>query len=583
MSATERPVIDARGIGRRFGRRHALSGIDLRVERGEILGLVGPDGAGKTTLLQILAAILDPSAGQCRVLGFDSARQASLITSRIGYMAQGFTLYGRLSVDENLAFAASIRGVADAVFVERRQRLLAMAGLLPFGERPEEQLSGGMRKKLALCTNLIHEPPLLLLDEPSLGVDPLSRRELWHILHDFRRQGATILFSTSYMDEAEHCDRVAMLDGGRLIALASPADLRARGANAVFRIRSEHPARIDAALRAAPSVRGVQWRADEIRFQLHPGRELPAELRAEFARSGELEHAPPSIEDVFALLASGEPLSDSAEPARPPPAQAVLPAEAGPAIECDRLTRRFGRFLAVDAVSLSVQPGGIFGLLGPNGAGKTTLIRMLCGLLAPSEGSARVAGVDVGAEPRRLRQRIGYMSQRFSLYPDLTVGENLAFFASAYGLRRREARAAIGWAAAMTGLAGLQQEDVRSLSGALRQRLALACAVMHRPQVLFLDEPTSGVDPLSRYRFWHLVHHLADAGMAVLVSTHYPEEARYCHGLGFMAEGRLIAAGAYPQLRAELADVEDSVEAVFIAFIERDRARQAASSLGARP
>jgi ABC-2 type transport system ATP-binding protein len=582
MSGTGSAVIEAQGIGRRFGQRSALSGVDLRVAPGEIMGLLGPDGAGKTTLLQILAAILDPSEGRCRVLGFDTVREAAAVTARIGYMAQGFTLYGRLTVDENLAFAARVRGVPAAAFGERRRRLLAMAGLLPSGERPEEKLSGGMRKKLALCTNLIHEPPLLLLDEPSLGVDPISRRELWHILHDFRRQGATILFSTSYMDEAEHCDRVAMLDGGRLIALASPADLRARGANAVFRIRSEHPTDVEAALRAAPSVRGVQWRADEIRFQLQPGRELPAELRAELGRLGELEPASPSIEDVFASLASAEPVSDSAEPARPPPAQASPPpGEAGPAIDCDRLTRRFGPFLAVDGVSLSVRPGEIFGLLGPNGAGKTTLIRMLCGLLPPSEGSARVAGVDVGAEPRRLRQRIGYMSQRFSLYPDLTVAENLAFFASAYGLRRREARAARGWAAAMTGLAGLEEDDVQSLSGALRQRLALACAVLHRPQVLFLDEPTSGVDPLSRYRFWHLVHRLADAGMAVLVSTHYPEEARYCHGLGFMAEGRLIAAGAYPALRAGLTpEVEDSVEAVFIAFIERDRARRAASGAG---
>lgn len=577
MSGSGSAVIDAQGIGRRFGRRQALSGIDLQVERGEIIGLVGPDGAGKTTLLQILAAILDPSEGQCRVLGFDTQRAASAVTARIAYMAQGFTLYGRLSVDENLAFAARVRSVSEAVFGERRLRLLAMAGLLPFGERPEEKLSGGMRKKLALCANLIHEPPLLLLDEPSLGVDPLSRRELWRMLEDFRQEGATILFSTSYMEEAEHCDRVVLLDGGRLIALATPAELRARGANAVFRVRSPHPDRVEAALRAVPAVRGMQWRADEIRFQLQPDSVLDAALRAELGRLGELEPAAPSIEDVFVLLASVEPPTGSGEPLRLPPAQTTRSAgETGPAIDCDRLTRRFGSFLAVDAVSLSIRPGEIFGLLGPNGAGKTTLIRMLCGLLAPSEGQARVAGVDVGAEPRRLRQRIGYMSQRFSLYPDLTVGENLAFFASAYGLRRREARAAIGWAAAMTGLAGLEPDEVRSLSGALRQRLALACAVLHRPQVLFLDEPTSGVDPLSRYRFWHLVHRLAETGMAVLVSTHYPEEARYCHGLGFMTEGRLIAAGAYPALRAALTpEVEDSVEAVFIAFIERDRARQA--------
>ena len=250
------------------------------------------------------------------------------------------------------------------------------------------------------------------------------------------------------------------------------------------------------------------------------------------------------------------------------------------AIDVRSLSRRFGDLIAVRDVSFSVSKGSIFGLLGPNGSGKSTIIRMLCGVLLPNSGDATVLGHGIRTEAEDIKRRIGYMSQRFSLYPDLTVGENLAFFASAYGLRRREARDAIAWAAAMTGLAGLEPEDVQSLSGALRQRLALACAVLHRPQVLFLDEPTSGVDPLSRYRFWHLVHRLAEAGMAVLVSTHYPEEARYCHGLGFMAEGRLIVAGAYPALRAELPGVEDSVEAVFIAFIERDRARRAASSAG---
>ncbi|SMF27741.1 ABC-2 type transport system ATP-binding protein [Tistlia consotensis] len=584
MAGGDEYVIQAEAAGRRFGDSWAVREVDLRVGPGEIVGFVGPDGAGKTTLLQMLAAILDPSAGRCRVLGFDTVRQASKITARIGYMPQGFTLYERLTVVENLAFAARVRAVPASQFPERRRRLLEMAGLLPFLDRAEGALSGGMRKKLALCTNLVHEPPLLLLDEPGLGVDPLSRRELWRMLEDFRRSGATIVFATSYMDEAERCDRLAFLDRGRIVAQGTPGELCARAEGAIFRLQPAMPAGVEDALTDAPEVLGVQWRPTEVRVAVDPRAGLSQSLRRRLERLGPVEASPPSMEDVFVVLRQADDVEAPTLVSEPAGSSRLAPRHR-PAvgIETRSLTRRFGGFLAVDDVSLRVNAGEIFALLGANGAGKTTLIRLLCGLLPASSGSARVADVEVGPGAGRLRRRIGYMSQRFSLYPDLTVGENLDFFASAYELPRREARDAIAWAVATTGLAGTERRIVARLSGAQRQRLALACSLLHRPAVLFLDEPTSGVDPLARFRFWRLVGRLSASGTTVVVTTHYLEEAAYCHRLGLMHEGRLIAAGDLPSLRAALPGRPPAtVEELFLAYIERARTGVGAAAGGQR-
>lgn len=572
-------VVEMHNAGRRFGSVWAAQQIELKVGAGEIVGLVGPDGSGKTTLLQLLAAILDPTEGACRVLGFDTVRQASQVTSRIGYMAQGFTLYDRLTVAENLAFAAKARSVPTRVYIARRDRLLDMAGLALFLDRREGALSGGMRKKLALCANLIHEPPLLLLDEPGLGVDPLSRRQLWEILKDFRRDGATIIFSTSYMDEADRCDRVAFLDRGRMIALGPPEELRGRAEGQVFGIRSRQPAAVESALRDASGILGVQWRAEDIRFVMKPGHDPSPGLRARLTELGQLAPVPPGMEDVFTVLRGRE---AGAIDAGASPGKQVsnfpLENQASADITVRDLTRRFGTFVAVDRISLTIAPGEIFGLLGANGSGKTTLIRMLCGLLPPSSGMAEVAGVEIASAPRRLRERIGYMSQRFSLYPDLTVAENFAFFASAYGLPRRAARSAIDWAMATTGLERLQHEPVARLSGAVRQRVALGCSILHRPAVLFLDEPTSGVDPLSRFVFWRLIRSLAEAKVAVLVTTHNLEEAAYCNRLGLMHQGRLIAAGELSALRGRFPGrALETAEDVFLAFMEQERSKAQAA------
>jgi ABC-2 type transport system ATP-binding protein len=553
-------VIEAIRLGRRFGRKHALADVSFSVAQGELFGFLGPDGAGKTTLMQMLAAILDPTDGAAQVLGFDSVREAHRIVSAIGYMPQGFSLYERLTVDENLEFAASIRNVPTAAWRDRRERLLAMTGLAPFGARQAGRLSGGMKKKLALCANLVHQPPLLLLDEPSLGVDPVSRREFWKLLGEFRRDGMTIVLATSYMDEADKCDRLLFLEQGRPLALGTPAELRAAASADVYEVSGTDVAAAEARLRALPSLQSLKRLPDRVhaivsRGGSDPSTGIPASWRV-----------PPSLEDVFAMLET-----EPGPAARPPPIAAINTSDET-SIKAEGVTCRFGPFTAVDNVSLAIGAGEIFGFLGPNGAGKTTFIRVLCGLQAPVAGRVEVAGIDVRRKPRALRPYIGYVSQRFSLYPDLTVGENLAFFAGAYGLKGRARADAMEWAVAMAGLGGLAALMLRDASGAIRQRVALACSVMHRPPVLFLDEPTSGVDPVSRHRFWELIRALAKAGVTVFVTTHYLEEAAYCDRLGMMFDGRLIGIGTLAELRVGLPEQTDgSPEEVFLAYVERER------------
>lgn len=563
-------IVQANRAGRAFGGRFVLADIDLSVGRGEIFGVVGPDGSGKTTLMQMLAAILDPTEGSCRVLGFDTVREAAQVTARVGYMSQGFTLYDRLTVDENLAFAARIRGVDRNAFEVRRRALLRMAGLLPFGARRAGQLSGGMRKKLALCTNLIHEPPLLLLDELSLGVDPLSRRELWRMLRGYRAQGSTIVLTTPYMDEAEHCDRLAFLHSGRVLAVDTPASLRQGARGLVYELRTAQVAAAGRPIAASESIAAVQWWADRLRFQLRPRAPFPAALRAALASLGELVEVKPDLENAFVAMAGGDrsPAGWSAA-SRP-----ALGARKADAVHLEDVTVRFGTFTAVDRVSVRIAAGEVIGWLGPNGAGKTTLIRVLCGLQRPVSGQVTVAGMDVLRAGSLVKGRIGYMSQRFSLYPDLTAMENLAFFAGAYGLTGAARHEPIAWAVSMADLPKDESRRAGELSGAVRQRLALACAIVHRPAVLFLDEPTSGVDPMARQRFWSVIRVLADSGMAVLVTTHYLEEARYCHRLGLMARGRLIALGSMAELQKGLgpaeAGLDGDMEAVFLAYLARD-------------
>lgn len=573
-------VIQATGLGRRFGRIWALRDIDLDIEPGTLMGVVGPDGAGKTTLLQLLAAILDPNEGHCRTLGYDTQYESAAVTSRIGYMAQGFTLYERLSVSENLEFAATIRDVSKAEYHTRQHQLLTMANLGSFLDRAAGRLSGGMQKKLALCANLIHKPPLLLLDEPGLGVDPLSRRELWRILQEFRNTGTTIVLTTSYMEEAMRCDRILFMDKGRVLASGEPEGFLREHAPIVLELATQQPQTAAAALENLPQLLALQWQSGGLRLIFRAVAENTETLRGQLEPFGKVSDAKPGLEDVFVSLRSEE--AEAGMPAdkknqfrdRAIDLAATEPATGGDAIRTVQLTKRFGDFTAVNEFTLNVKQGEILGLVGANGAGKTTLIRMLCGLIEASSGEAKVADIDVARSPRALRPLIGYMSQHFSLYPDLTVGENLAFYASTYSLSGAKGRAAIAWVWDVTELAGTDDKLVASLSGATRQRLALACAIVHKPRVVFLDEPTSGVDPLSRYRFWRLIHELSDSGTAVIVTTHYLEETVYCDRIAFMHEGRLIALGDIKSLKREDPyQIGDTLEDMFINYIEYENHR----------
>ena len=554
-------IIEAAGLGRRYGKRDVVKDISFSLSAGESFGVVGPDGAGKTTLLQMLAALVRPSYGECHVLGEDVRRHPERVQGKVGYMSQGFSLYDRLSVAENIEFAATIRDVPRADFAARKAELLAMAGLERFDSRREGALSGGMRKKLALCANLIHQPALLILDEPGLGVDPLSRRELWNMLDASRTEGRSVVFATSYMDEADASDRVLLLRDGKPLALGTPAELRSLARGKVYQVTTLNPRALERTLAATPHITSFQKvTPQQYRVQCS-ATDGPVMPEAEA-----IEPAEPTMEDVFTVASAEEQALASPAPSLPSrKSDRIL-------VSADVVTRRFGAFVAVDQVSIEIKAGEVLGLLGPNGAGKTTLIRMLCGLLAPSSGQASVAGFDVARQSEQVRSRIGYVSQKFSLFSDLTADENMRFFARAYGVPRRQVAERIAWACGRagvpSGLAGL----VGDLSGAVRQRLALACAIVHQPEVLFLDEPTSGVDPLSRFRFWRLISALAGDGVAVIVSTHYLEEATYCDRLGLMMDGRMIALDTLPALKAELGLEEARVEDVFLGFISRERA-----------
>ncbi len=551
MQAADPPAVVVRGLVKRFASTVALDGIDFQIRSGEIFGLLGPNGAGKTTLLKTLATLETPSAGRAIVLGHDVATAPTALLARIGYVSQEFTLYGTLTVEENLDFFARLYRVPPGARAARKAELLAWSRLAPFRSRPAAKLSGGMQKKLHLCCTLIHEPRVLFLDEPTTGVDPISRRELWEILHDLAARGLTLVVATPYMDEAEQCARVAMLHAGRVAACDTPDALRQAVPEHVWALRP--PSRsVRALLAAAPFPARTHVMADRIHVladEVHEG-----SLAALLAGNPEIEmhRVTPSMEDVFVSVIEGETrmaapsgvaVGGGAEPA---------PADAAPAVHLEALSRRFGRFVAVEDLSLSVRRGEVFGFLGPNGSGKTTTIRMLCGLLRPTSGRAEVLGQDVLRQGRALRSRLGYMSQRFSLYDDLTVAENLAFFGRGYGLGRARLAERTAWALGMAGLAGEERRLARQLSGGAKQRLALGCAVLHGPELVFLDEPTAGVDPIARRQFWDLIAGLSAGGTTVFVTTHYLDDAEYCHRIGLLYRGRLIAEGGPRALKQEM-------------------------------
>jgi ABC-2 type transport system ATP-binding protein len=555
-------VIRVAGLVKRYGELEAVRGVDLSIGRGELFGLIGPDGAGKTTCFHILAGVMEPSAGAISVLGLPP-REAR---SDVGYLTQQFSLYLDLSVDENLRYAAGLRDVPEEAFVERRGRYLRLMNLEFAAGRLASQLSGGMKQKLALCCALIAEPKILLLDEPTTGVDPVSRRELWQILATLSLQGMTIVAATPYLDEAERCHRVGLMYGGAIHQLGTPAELQASLGLVRLEVRASDVPGADAALEATHDVEiaDVQSFGDRVDVLVHEAaageRAVRARLTTAQVTAGVIDVAEPTLENVFVARLRSLGLAPSFAPFPHAPAArarsaAERAARAGQpdgdvAIRGAGLSKSFGTFRAVDDVSFAVRYGEIYGLLGANGAGKTTVIKMLCGLLEPSAGRVSLAGRSERLRAQSLRRRIGYMSQKFTLYDTLTIGENLDFYAGVYGIARAERRAKIDWVLEIAGLRGQEGLLTAKLPGGWKQRVAFGSAVMHEPDILFLDEPTSGVDPLARRQFWRLIEDFAQSGTAVLVTTHYLEEAEHCHRMSFMVDGRMVAEGSPGEIKA---------------------------------
>ncbi|HYD32679.1 MAG TPA: ATP-binding cassette domain-containing protein, partial [Azospirillaceae bacterium] len=537
------------GAVKRFGAVTALDRVSVAVAPGRVTGLVGPDAAGKTTLIRLIAGLLLPDAGRITVLGLDSVRDADAIHAQVGYMPQRFGLYEDLTVAENLNLYADLRGVVGDERTAAFERLLHFTGLGSFQARLAGALSGGMKQKLGLACALVRPPRLLLLDEPSVGVDPVSRRELWRMVYDLVGQGIGVLWSTAYLDEAERCQSVLLLDRGRLLYDGPPRDFTDRVHGRTYAIHGVGAAKRAVQTRAEtfPGVVDSLIQGRAVRLVMTEGARPPtaADLRA--PDGAQVAPVSPRFEDAFVAALRGE---EGAEHASPPPLPAPKRVGADvPMVEASDLSRVFGTFRAVDRVSFQVRPGEIFGLLGPNGAGKSTTFKMMCGLLPPSSGVARVAGIDLRAAPAKARTQLGYMSQKFSLYPDLSARQNLEFFGGAYGLSGRRLRDAIDRMVATFDLAPHLGTDAGVLPLGFKQRLALASAILHEPPILFLDEPTSGVDPLTRREFWDRINAMAGAGVTVLVTTHFLDEAEYCDRIGIVYRGRLIAEGAPDDLK----------------------------------
>jgi ABC-2 type transport system ATP-binding protein len=572
------PVVFGREVRKVFrrGKREsvvALDGVSVEAKHGTLTALVGPDGAGKTTLLRLVAGLLQLDGGELRVLDIDVSADPQQIQERIGYMPQKFGLYEDLTVRENLDLYADMHGIRSQERQERYPRLMDMTALGAFQKRLAGQLSGGMKQKLGLACTLVRQPELLLLDEPTVGVDPLSRRELWDIILQLvREQGLTVMLSTAYLNEAERCGHVVVLHSGKVLAQGPPESISNLAANRIFLVspRESQPAReLQARLLDQPDVIDAVPEGGRVRLvRAHEG---DHGLREGDHLSGTaIEATQPRFEDGFMVLfrqnVARHPVGGTIE----------LTAHAGhndrgsKAIEVHDLVRQFGKFTAVDHISFEVNRGEIFGLLGPNGAGKTTTFRMLCGLLASTSGTLRVAGVDLRHARASARQRIGYVAQKFSLYPQLSVTENLDFFGSAYSLRGKRKRDRIAWALEQFELESQARLPCEQLPGGYKQRLAMAAALIHEPEILFLDEPTSGADPLARREFWRRITALAEQGVTIIVTTHFMEEAEYCDHIAILAGGRILAHGTPAEVRSK-AHVEEgrmpTMEDAFIAIV----------------
>lgn len=582
--------VEIRGVHKTFQRAtgeavKALDAVSFTVQRNTLTALVGPDGGGKTTLLRMIAGLVAPDEGSLRVLGIDVAADPQSVQDQIGYMPQKFGLYEDLTVQQNLDLYADLHGISIEARAEIYPRLLHMTALTHFTDRLAGNLSGGMKQKLGLACTLVRSPDLLLLDEPTAGVDPLSRKELWEILGQLIRDtGLTVIVSTSYLDEAGFCDHTVVFHAGKVLAEGPPQAITARAEGCVFMART--PAGV-----TARSLQARLFRQHAIVDAVPEAGNVRIVTRAAESPTYDVDTAPlvceptaPRFEDGFMKLfrgAIGEIRSTATTLEQRPRDQAHYEtnhAASAVSVEVHDLYRTFGDFTAVDHVSFEVRRGEIYGLLGPNGAGKSTTFRMLCGLIPATGGRLRVAGADLRTSRAEARTKLGYVAQKFSLYGDLSVDENLDFFASAYGLRGNQKHERIAWAKEQFELGKLSGLPSGQLPGGYKQRLAMAAALLHEPEILFLDEATSGADPLARREFWGRISTLSEQGVTVIVTTHFMEEAEYCDRILIMDGGAALAEGTPGEIRAQAQRHNEqapapTMEDAFIAIVEASRDR----------
>ncbi|MBQ3113288.1 MAG: ABC transporter ATP-binding protein [Phascolarctobacterium sp.] len=581
---SERNVITATGICKSFFAKEskketvALENINIAIPYGELTALIGPDGAGKTTFLRMVCGLLVPSSGSLDVLGIDVTVNPQEVQDRISYMPQKFGLYEDLSVSENMNLYADLHGVPLEERKERFDKLLEMTGLAKFTDRLAGKLSGGMKQKLGLACTLVRSPELLLLDEPTVGVDPLSRRELWEILQQLvADEGLTVLVSTAYMDEAELCSKVIVVNDGKVLIEDTPENLRQLARGKCYKLAPPKgiPSRIlqAALLDDVENVIDAVPEGGEVRF-IARAQESVGNLQAYKYFNGLVPRAVDERLEDSVMIVLREKIGNPDNTGFEIDFSKKLTLSETIDIEVKDLVRKFGDFIAVNNTSFQVRQGEIFGLLGPNGAGKTTTFKMLCGLLPASSGYLSVAGVDLRTARTQARANIGYVAQKFSLYSTLTVDENMEFYGGAYGLSDKRLAERMTEVKNQFGLTEMSDKEAGDLPGGYKQRLSMGTALLHEPRIIFLDEPTSGIDPLARRTFWQQITALAAEGKTIIITTHFMEEAEYCDRIMIQDQGKMLAIGTPSEIRAQAGiEVVDMNEA-FIAIVGNAREKE---------
>lgn len=569
-------VVEAAGVTKRFkDLTTAVDQLNIQAARGKMTALIGPDGAGKTTFLRMVCGLLVPTGGSLFVLGRNMSKNPEAIQDLLGYMPQRFGLYEDLTCMENMNLYADLHGISAEERKERFEKLFHMTGLAPFAQRLAGKLSGGMKQKLGLACTLVRTPELLVLDEPTVGVDPLSRRELWEILKELvAEEQISVLVSTAYMEEAELCNEVYILNKGKLLDRGTPEELRKKTEGLCYTAKIPEgisPRILQAALLDdRESVDDAVPEKGNVRFILKKNEPLEKIKAFSYYPDLETESVPPRLEDSFMLaLREAEEKENSLAGFEVDYKKHVLISE-DVDIKVKNLVRRFGDFVAVDNTSFQVHKGEIFGLLGPNGAGKSTTFKMLCGLLPASSGELSVAGVNLRTARAAARANVGYVAQKFSLYGMLTVRENLEFFGGAYGLTRSRIKKRMEAVLSQFDLRGVENTIAGDLPGGYKQRLSMAAALLHEPKILFLDEPTSGIDPPARRIFWRQITALAAQGTTVIITTHFMDEAEYCDRIMIQDQGKMLILGTPEEVRRR-GDENMSMNEAFIAIVEKNR------------